>query len=212
MIYLAYLRHQGVLCLRTILLAEALSIRSPPWEGCSRCFKALLLCQGLPKSANQCETHSEILESPGKSLKFCNSLNLSVCMEICSINICVFVLIWFNRFLKMSFSNFLQTCGFVQHITPKSNPNCQNHFSMLFKCSGFTWFHQLCASGKTSAASPPQSTSRLKRNQKARPHIASHRTRSSFKDYTTMPMNDSEVSTMCAGEHHVYRIYKCTGH
>ena len=78
----------------------------------------------------------------------------------------------------MSFSNFLQTCGFVQHITPKSNPNCQNHFSMLFKCSGFTWFHQLCASGKTSAASPPQSTSRLKRNQKARPHIASHRTTS----------------------------------
>ena len=33
---------------------------------------------------------------------------------------CVFVLIWFNRFLKMSFSNFLQTCGFVQHVTSKS--------------------------------------------------------------------------------------------
>ena len=46
-----------------------------------------------------------------------------------------FVLIWFNRFLKMSFSNFLQTCGFVQHITPKSNPNCQNQMFGLYMVS-----------------------------------------------------------------------------
>jgi len=115
----------------------ALRIRSPSRECCRRCFKSILLYQGLPMRTQNTETILTI------------NINQSL-------------------FLKSTVFVFRTVFIFLAY-------SCDTNFSSTF-CSFqiFSDAFSIWASGKTSATSPLQSTWWLYRNQKAKPHIASH--------------------------------------